>query len=190
MKKEFVPYELAVKLKTLGFDEPCLAVFNDSKQFRINSESTNWNDNVKNGDTTSSPLYQQAFRWFREKHDLFISIYHYDSGYEINDLRRFGTYEEAQLARLTKLIEIIETEKLKIMTPKEKAEELVDKFIMNVLDYEGCSINDHKAKQCALIAVDEIYKLRMTHGQHLDYDVDKINYYSYWQEVKKEIEKF
>ena len=24
MKKEFVPYELAVKLKELGFDEPCL----------------------------------------------------------------------------------------------------------------------------------------------------------------------
>ena len=77
----------------------------------------------------------------------------------------------------------------KIMTPKEKAEELVDTFRMNVLDYEGCSINTHKAKQCALIAVDEIYKLRMTHGQHLDFDLDKINYYSYWQEVKQEIEK-
>ena len=24
MEKEFVPYELAVKLKALGFDEPCL----------------------------------------------------------------------------------------------------------------------------------------------------------------------
>lgn len=37
MKKEFVPYELAVKLKELGFDEPCLAVFNESKKFRINT---------------------------------------------------------------------------------------------------------------------------------------------------------
>lgn len=27
MNKEFVPYELAVKLKALGFDEPCLASY-------------------------------------------------------------------------------------------------------------------------------------------------------------------
>jgi len=40
------------------------------------------------------------------------------------------------------------------MTPKEKAIELVERFRMNVLDYEGCSINEHKAKQCALITVD------------------------------------
>jgi len=42
------------------------------------------------------------------------------------------------------------------MTSKEKAKELVEKFRLNVLDYEGCSINSHKAKQCALVAVDEI----------------------------------
>ena len=29
MNKEFVPYELAVKLKQLGFDEPCFARFNN-----------------------------------------------------------------------------------------------------------------------------------------------------------------
>lgn len=74
------------------------------------------------------------------------------------------------------------------MTPKEKAIELIDTFRMNVLDYEGCSINTHKAIQCALIAVDEIYALRLTYGQYLDYDLDKINYASYWEDVKKEIE--
>ena len=67
-----------------------------------------------------------------------------------------------------------------IMTPKEKAEELVDKFTQT-------NGNAFFAKQCALIAVDEIYKLRLTHGQHLDYDEDKINYYSYWEQVKQEI---
>lgn len=68
------------------------------------------------------------------------------------------------------------------MTPKEKAKELVDKFIQ-------INGNAFFAKECALVAVDEIYKLRMNHGQYLDYDLDKVNYYSYWEEVKQEIEK-
>lgn len=66
------------------------------------------------------------------------------------------------------------------MTPKEKAEQLVERFRMNVLDYEGCSINDHKAKQCALIAVDEIINSAL-----FKWLEDEI----YWQEVKQEVEK-
>ena len=72
------------------------------------------------------------------------------------------------------------------MTPKEKAEELVDTFRMNVLDYEGCGINDHKAKQCALIAVDEI-------TQAIDFDWMEVQNlereHAYWNKVKEEIEK-
>ena len=85
------------------------------------------------------------------------------------------------------------------MTPKEKAEELVDKLYQTTPNESwynpplGSLSIEYKAweqsKQCALIAVDEIYKLRMTHGQHLEYDLDKINYYSYWEEVKQEIDK-
>ena len=68
------------------------------------------------------------------------------------------------------------------MTPKKKAEELVERFRMNVLDWEGCSINEHKAKQCALIAVDEIFFA-------LKYNLDGATSGSvkYWQEVKQEI---
>ena len=43
------------------------------------------------------------------------------------------------------------------MTPKEKAEELFNKFHLEVLDRDGTSaMNGFEAKQCALIAVDEI----------------------------------
>ena len=66
------------------------------------------------------------------------------------------------------------------MTPKEKAEELVERFRMNVLDWEGCSINEHKAKQCALIAVDEILKVASFYN---DTQVEV----TYWTEVKQEI---
>jgi hypothetical protein len=74
------------------------------------------------------------------------------------------------------------------MTPKEKAKELVEKFRLNVLDYEGCGINEHKAKQCALIAVDEVLNelfeaAIVTGSSHIHKHID------YYQEVKKEIEK-
>lgn len=42
------------------------------------------------------------------------------------------------------------------MTPKEKAKELVEKFRLNVQDYEGSGLNLFKSKQCALITVDEM----------------------------------
>ena len=59
------------------------------------------------------------------------------------------------------------------MTPKLKAKELVDKFSAVPL------LDSYEAKQCALIAVDEII-LEMN-------NVMVPNKY-YWQEVKQEIE--
>lgn len=119
MKDLFVNYNQALELKELGFDEPCLAVFNDSKQFRINSESKNWNDNVKNGDTTSAPLFSQCFRFFREKYKITSSVRDYfaeEFFYEIHvsfnheiTSNMYTSYEEAESACLDKLIEIAKT---------------------------------------------------------------------------------
>ena len=63
------------------------------------------------------------------------------------------------------------------MTPKEKAIELVNKYLQI---YDG---RVKQAKQCALIAVDEILKDR----EEID-DMRIIND-PYWLEVKEEIEK-
>ena len=64
------------------------------------------------------------------------------------------------------------------MTPKEKAKELVDKYTQYVTE-----INEYEyAKNCALIAVDEI--LNSILG---NYEFDFLR--KYWQEVKQEIEK-
>jgi hypothetical protein len=79
MNKEFIPYEEAIALKELGFDELCLAYYQKSSVIGddtilpliIRKEATNWNDNSfsKLGvPFYSAPLYSQAFRWFREKH--------------------------------------------------------------------------------------------------------------------------
>jgi hypothetical protein len=66
------------------------------------------------------------------------------------------------------------------MKPKEKAEDLVSKFISHTLIFDegaGWLEDKDEAKQCALIAVDELI-------EHTDWT--EVNY---WQEVKQEIEK-
>jgi hypothetical protein len=69
------------------------------------------------------------------------------------------------------------------MTPKHKAEELFDKMSTNNGDeYHHCTY--YVAKQCALIAVEEI----MSALTYLPYGLDYLNKITYWQEVKQEIE--
>jgi hypothetical protein len=72
------------------------------------------------------------------------------------------------------------------MTPKEKAEELfmiyVNKGMSQIKPVINRVIRKEMAKQCALIAVDEILK------QCFDYrDIDLQASYDYWNEVKTEI---
>ena len=128
MEKEFIPYEQALALKELGFDEPCFGYyytlngkdwkFADEKQY----DSLDEFYNIGSKFTISAPLYQQVFRWFREKYDLRIWI---ESNHgvlkfeyviattnpnfidkQFNDLLSYRTHEEAELACLIKLIEI------------------------------------------------------------------------------------
>jgi hypothetical protein len=113
MKEEFVPYELALKLKEIGFDEPCFGSYIDGKLSSL-LDSVLWGD-VK-GDL-EAPTFSQAFRWFRKK-EFLIDVTSLNSNeYEfyiqwsfaysfLSDI--YTTYEEAELACLDKLIEIVE----------------------------------------------------------------------------------
>jgi hypothetical protein len=119
--KDLIPYNEALELKQLGFDEFCFI------KYWINNEglaNTKWYWNHNGGMKLSAPTFSQAFRWFREKHDLqywmhdggylgkcFIKI----TGYK-HDKFYFSSsepmeYEEAELACLRKLIEIAKTKK-------------------------------------------------------------------------------
>lgn len=69
-------------------------------------------------------------------------------------------------------------------TPKEKADELVLRYLRidnNTKEW----FNLHIAKQCALIAVDEIIQIDVLINE--DIYVEKPSYLQYWQEVKEEI---
>jgi hypothetical protein len=63
------------------------------------------------------------------------------------------------------------------MTAKQKAKELIEKMI-DFTDYHW-----EDAKECSLIAVDELISIAS------DYADEKIVRKSFWQKVKKEIEK-
>jgi hypothetical protein len=90
MTSEFIPYDLALRLKALGFDEPCMA----------SRDMGNGNGLIQ------IPIYQQAFRWFRNVENG--SYNHLDFMYEYLKDESI-TYEEAELACLIKLIEIVES---------------------------------------------------------------------------------
>ena len=69
------------------------------------------------------------------------------------------------------------------MTPKEKATELVDKFHIKVHDRDGTSaMNEFEAKQCVLVAVDEIIDVATFFYLYEEKE--------YWDKVKKEIETY
>lgn len=72
MKNQFIPYELALTLKELSFDEKCFMHYENSEgqlyesfgsDYMKNSTLTDWE--------TSAPLWQQAFDWLLEKYKLF-----------------------------------------------------------------------------------------------------------------------
>ena len=118
MKNEFAPYELALRMKSLGFDEPCFGHYSNGELVY----SSHTNNNMQRF-RYSAPLYQQAFRWFREKYNLIcrVSVTSYGctldeqefycvitSKYGTASYEIFNTYEEAELDCLKKLIEIVE----------------------------------------------------------------------------------
>lgn len=115
MENEFILYEQALVLKELGFKEECLGVFlKSNKNLHVAHYSIH--------NHLNAPLYQQAFRWFREKYKLDKTIDNWIEQpmngeiwgkayqYFINGETYhpyFKTYEEAELECLKKLIEIV-----------------------------------------------------------------------------------
>ena len=123
MEKEFVPYELALKIKELGFDEECFSYYDLN-----NKPNFFGSDNLMDTHCVqvNRPTYSQAFRWFREKHNIDGLLHKTAEGsyyfwiteceYEnynhykyYNQMVYFNTYEEAEIACLKNLIELVES---------------------------------------------------------------------------------
>jgi hypothetical protein len=125
MNKEFIPYEQALELKELGFDEPCGAfydkdlgsIYQHYAEFDISNDDVYYNDYKLE---CTAPLYQQAFRWFREKHGWIGGVRNLDrknpmivADFVKDEDNLFmiwaDNYEDAELKALKELIERIKT---------------------------------------------------------------------------------
>jgi hypothetical protein len=112
MKNEFIPYEQALALKGLGFDELCFGWYNERQTLLWFTQDNFWPD--RDEAECIAPLYQQAFRWFREKCGLnhFVEIdvdcepSYYNAHVQCSLVYHGNNYEEAELACLKKLIEL------------------------------------------------------------------------------------
>lgn len=125
MEKEFIPYVRALRMKAIGFDEPCLATYLGYPETRFclyskedielghTKNSNRW---ISLPECCSAPTFSQAFRWFREKYNL-IAEFNWHSPSKCYATSIFPssfyiqtkTYEEAELACLDKLLEIVES---------------------------------------------------------------------------------
>jgi hypothetical protein len=120
IENEFIPYTEALALKELGFDEPCLGWMADwNKQPSLGKHEPSHHHKS----SCNAITWQSAFRWFREKHDLYSCIMYSSDGIikggyspmidimkphkAILDFNNYDTFEEAELACLKKLIEIV-----------------------------------------------------------------------------------
>ncbi len=125
MDKEFIPHQQSLELKELGFDEVCMGGYDLEDNSLYIGYISDYGIQYNPEYYIPAPLYQQAFRWFREKHNIDISINTVYSKYNENTSKKYGgaidnesvftnvgfydTYEEAELACLKKLIEIVKT---------------------------------------------------------------------------------
>ena len=132
MEKEFIPLEEAIQLKELGFDEECFAYYNIDTLI-INQVK------VQHLDYTVrcylAPLYQQAFRFFREKYEFTysigktnIAVVHYGPTTQL--LQNNESYEAAELAAIKWFIDVA---KQQIADTSQWISNEVDKMVVEQL---------------------------------------------------------
>ena len=122
MKKEFIPYNEALELKELGYnDYEKLALYCKGVLYQLYPNMhEDIPDNVYR--EVDAPLYQQAFRWFREKwgytswieqvgNELNYKVYgngvYHKPIYTSSYSSYCKSYEEAELKLLKELIIIV-----------------------------------------------------------------------------------
>lgn len=99
MKKLFIPYDLSVKLKEKGFQEPCFGYYN--KAFKKDAlgfsfiEKHKFHKNSNDKSFPSAPTYDQVIDWFITKHKIQLKVVAMDFEgtvkwyYECQDIRLY-----------------------------------------------------------------------------------------------------
>ena len=126
MEKQFVTYEIALKLKEFGFDEKCFAIYDayqDNRLVYLCEDGRNPSGTIKTNASMDfsclAPLWQQCVDWFRRTHNLHIAIktdycctfyytiYNVNKQRVIHSLCQYKTYEEARVQAILKTLKLI-----------------------------------------------------------------------------------
>lgn len=124
MNKQFVTYEIALKLKELGFDEKCFALYDAYQHNRLvylNEDGRNSAGIIKTNKSMEisslAPLWQQVTDWLDKKYNLFITLALVANGYGFyihihynttNKGENYGFYPTLHLAREQAILKAIE----------------------------------------------------------------------------------
>lgn len=137
MNEDYVNYELALKLKECGFDEPCIARWAcepDGKPILLGSTAFVFSNAELKGRDVTAPLLYHAQKWLREEYGIHIDVCTYSDystdadgkvcdrwdfwGFELYaivggeriaiDDDEYGFYEQALSAGITVALELIE----------------------------------------------------------------------------------
>jgi hypothetical protein len=107
-QKEFLPYQESLDLKELGFKEKCAAHYLDEDDLELKWKIYR-NLSINMTYLVQAPLFQQAFRFFRDKFNFRysigntnVSVVHYGT---TQLLQNNATYEDAELATIRFFIE-------------------------------------------------------------------------------------
>lgn len=128
MKKQFVTYPIALALKELGFDKPCILGLSTLGVSRHKFTSPMTDDDYIRWDKYDTdlpiPLWQQVIDWFRTKHQILINpvvdvkdkfwwvIAIRINDYDVETVNVYGVdYYEAREAAILKAIEIVKGDK-------------------------------------------------------------------------------
>lgn len=95
MKGQFVPYDIAVMLKGLGFDDQCIAFYNGLHiSYKIDdndgTESPDIHTHKDIGECPNAPLWQQVFDWARRKYGINAIISPIADCYNITSITKYN----------------------------------------------------------------------------------------------------
>lgn len=133
---DYLNYKLSCELKELGFNYPCYRAYDDCEMLYYSSTS---NGNILNSNLSSAvaaPLYQQCFKFMRNKYGFYVhsspelyftginfnwQILWYlpknewtdrncnDGTYFYGDNGEYPTQEAADIAMIEKMIELVKS---------------------------------------------------------------------------------
>jgi len=141
LEEQFLPYQEAIAMKELEFNEVCIvAYFNQTKKIELEwypegivescEEYYYCTNNSKLLCSCTSPTYQQAFDWFEKEHNIIVDIrpnysfnersfqpYFHEDGKEtylsglLGGYVSFNTKQKARVASVRKLISMVKDRK-------------------------------------------------------------------------------